>query len=521
MLKKFFNGGISVLLVSIFLVSIVSCEEDFTNIGTDVITNTKFGTNDTIIEITTTSRDVANVRADALQTGGILGQYLLGVSKTSNYKKIEASIVTQLNIDNSLKLVDKVYGADTTVVTTVDTAFVKLPYQVVVDQNGDVELDSVFGDKTKTIKLNIYQINRYLNQLNPADPTQRNRYDSDDDYDKIAGELNATLNYEFLASKNDTIVEIKQRYSDGTLDSIIKFTLPNSNPFAAIPLDEAKIKQIFLDEIDGQNFSTQDMFNNYFRGMMLEAFGDDNVILSLALSNAAPDLIPSVEIFYTNTIFVNGVADSTISRQVSMPFGGIRTSVYKPTANNTSNTNNFPLQGTAGTEVVLDIFGPDTDNNGIPDSVEELRAQQWLVNDASLILSVDNATITNGFEGLPLRLFVYKEKIENGTVKASQIKDVFTEGTSVFGGFLDLTDQDDPDFYEFKITDYISDILSGEDNYFTNFVVKVASPTDYPRETDTIVPNYNWNPKGVTILNENQVNGDRRIKLKISYSKKN
>lgn len=520
MLNKFLRAGLSAFLVISSLFLVVSCEEDFTNIGTDVVSNTKFSTKDTILYGTATPRDVPRVRTDALETGGILGQYLLGVSKTDDYKKIEASIITQLTIDNTFKLVDTVYGSDTTVVTSIDTAFIKLPYQITTDANGDVELDSVFGDRTKPIRLNVYQINRYLNELNPTNPAVRNQYFSDDDYDKISGELNAEVNFSFIPSVSDTVVSVKHRLSNGVIDSIVDFKLSNATPFAVIPLDENKMKTLFLDEVGGANLSSQEIFNNYFRGMLIEAFGDDNSILSISLGSTTPDLVPSVEIFYTNTILVNGTPAYANRKQFSLPLGGIRNSIYKVSANNTSGLNNFPIQGTAGSEVVIDLFGPDNNNDGVPDTIEELRAGNLLVNDASVILSVDQSKVQNGIEGIPLRLFMYKEKTINGSPRASQIVDVFTEGTNTFGGFLDLTENNDPDFYEFKITDYISDILNGNDNYFTKFVVKVASPTDYPRGADTIVTNYNWNPKGITLFNGNTTNGDKRIKLKISYSEK-
>lgn len=121
MLRKYMKATVSVAITVFLLVSIVSCEEDFTDIGTSIVNNGEFSTNDTVFEIEVTGKNIENVQADGFEIGGVLGQYLLGVYNNSNYKKIEASIISQLAIPFDLTIVDNEYGSDTTVVTTIDT----------------------------------------------------------------------------------------------------------------------------------------------------------------------------------------------------------------------------------------------------------------------------------------------------------------------------------------------------------------------------------------------------------------
>ena len=126
MLKKYIRATSIVAVTAIFIGLVVSCEEDFTDIGTTIVSNGEFTTNDTIINIEVTAKDIANVRADGLQIGGILGQYLLGVYNNDNYKKIEASIISQLSIPADLTQVDEEYGSDTIVVTTIDLSLIHI-----------------------------------------------------------------------------------------------------------------------------------------------------------------------------------------------------------------------------------------------------------------------------------------------------------------------------------------------------------------------------------------------------------
>ena len=78
--------------------AILSCEEDFTNIDSNVLTNTKFDTSSINLDVTSENVPLERVQSDNISTR--LGQYLLGVysSPTLDYEKIEASIVSQLAI---------------------------------------------------------------------------------------------------------------------------------------------------------------------------------------------------------------------------------------------------------------------------------------------------------------------------------------------------------------------------------------------------------------------------------------
>jgi len=110
MLRKYIKATVYVAVTAFFFVSIISCEEDFTDIGTSIVNNGEFTTNDTIFEIEVTAKNIENVQADGLAIGGVLGQYLLGVYNNNNYKKIEASIISQLNIPVNLNQVANEYG---------------------------------------------------------------------------------------------------------------------------------------------------------------------------------------------------------------------------------------------------------------------------------------------------------------------------------------------------------------------------------------------------------------------------
>ena len=86
----------------------------------------------------------------------------------------------------------------------------------------------------------------------------------------------------------------------------------------------------------------------------------------------------------------------------------------------------------------------------------------------------------------------------------------------------DLDDDGNPERYKFRITDYITSVIKGEEpEALSKLVLKNYVATDNLGETafDTIVSNWNWIPKGVVLHGNRPENNEKRIKLEIFYSK--
>ena len=485
--------------IFIILVGIISCEKDFKDIGISVIDNNKFSIKDTILKVVIANKEIKSVRADGLEIG-TLGQYLLGVYNNANYEKIEASIISQLTITAGLK---KINGADT--ISTIDTVFLKLPYQATLKSGtkNEFTLDSIIGDRTKAFTLNIYQSSTYLSKLDPSNPSKKNSYQSNHTYQKISGELNAEINYQFKPNSNDTVIYIKRRLNSGAVYATDTVRLDKNIPFARIPLKEDKIKELFLDKYGSSKFESQEAFNNYFRGLYIEASGDKGSLISFDFSNL--ELRPSIEIYYTNTV---NKGDSLVSEKVKNSFSlsNFSNSVYKMTDKTYPENENIIIQGTAGNKAEIKLF---TSNE-----IDNLRRKNWLINDASLTFYVNQDVVQFDTIATPQRLFLYKKYSRN----PSQIIDILVEGEGVFGGKLELSEKK-PNKYTFRITKYVSDLLNRKSDYNPLLELRVFNPTDLPVR-DTLVRTYNWNPKAVTILSHLISDSLRRPQLKISYSKK-
>ncbi|NCT09618.1 MAG: DUF4270 domain-containing protein [Flavobacteriia bacterium] len=512
-----------------FISLIISCENDFTDIGSNVITNTKFDTDAVFVDVTIENSPLEKVQSDNISRQ--LSQYLLGVYSNSNYEKLEASIVSQLTIASNLKVFKDTLTIkpNQSLITTIDTVFIKIPYQVRLANATDksYELDSVFGDVSKAFNLNIYRSNTYINNFNPIDPTKINSYFSNDNFEKSGSALNAEFNFQLKPSKADTLMVIQRRSSDNTIfrTDNLRFTTSSASqipvPFARIPLKKDVIKALFLDKYGSGEFASQQAFNDYFRGIILEASGDEGALLSLNFDNTNTVLRPTLEVYYTNTLIqtATAVIDSVFPSNDSFSMNGFKINKFKMGNKIYPMNNEIKVQGTAGSEATINIFGADLNNNGIADKIEELREKNWLINDATLTFYINQANDTTF---APDRLYLYKSDDSSGSQVTSQIKDAISEAT--FGGisgFLVRDSNGRKEKYTFKITDYVSDLLNGNTNYLPKLKLKTYNISDSPSTaTDTIFRNYSWNPKAVTLFNQSSVNGDKKATLKISYSER-
>lgn len=497
---------------------VISCEEDFTDIESGVVSNTKFDTNSLSIGVELKN---SNINSVVTYNGSVRPNIsLLGVHATGSYETLKASIVSQVGISPGLQVIDNanVYGSDTLVVTTIDTVFVKLPYQVTLNEAGTAyELDSIIGDTSKAFNLNVYESDIYFSDLDPVETNKKRVYNSNDPFipETPGDRLNAIKDFKFIPKLTDTIfikrrLNDEKRYTIDTVSYLGNASTTLSVPFAVVPLKEDKIKELFLDQYKSGSFASQAAFNNYFKGIILEATGNEGSLISFNFAN--PTVNPSIEVYYTNTVLTGGTVIDSIRKNDSFPLSGIRASIYDMPEKMYPVNSDVIVQGAAGSEVLVSLFGADDILSAT--KINELRAQNLLVNDASLTFYINQAADTTA---IPYRLFLYKQ---NGANSFSHVKDAFSEGLASFGGSLARNSASGKlEKYTFRITDYVSDILNGETSYSPKLRLKVSNLTDFLTVTDTIYKNYNWNPKAITLLNHLSMDENKKPTLKISYTK--
>ena len=517
--KNMWRFGSRLLLMTLSLGTLFACVEEFQDIGIGIVDNNRFDTERYVSVVEASTVDTQSLKADGLELANQrLNQYLLGVYNSPLFGKLEGNIVSQLSLPSNLSRESNFYGADTIVISTVDTVVLNLPFQYSLDgryDNGSPRyaIDSIIGNQDEAFDLKIYRLETYLNVFNPSNPAEFNSYYSDRVYD-YSDLLNATNDYTFKFSSTDSLSVIKRRsYDTGEVYDIDTLNSETPFPTITIPLNKDYFDQNFVQKFDDVEFDTQNAFADYFRGIFIESSGDDGALLSLPLDAA------SVNVYYTNTVLVQSsqrVLD-TLKKTVNFPLGGIRTNQYLRSNTPSRNSENLYLQGAGGSEVRVSLFGEDTDNSGLPDELEELRTKDWVINEASLSFYIDTDVYDLSQDSIPYRLFIYRDVGEENGV---QTLDMMLDGDASIGGRLERDTINDYWRYKLRVTKYITDLMRDDAVFPLNDLrIKIISPTDIPG--DTLVRPYNWTGKGVVLHGANSQDLDRKLKLEIFYSKLN
>lgn len=515
------------------LVAVIACEEDFKNVGVNIVDNDVFSTNKYTSEVKAYSKNVVNNKTNNLD------YYLLGVSQDDDFGVLRASVAAQLSLTDA----NPDFGEN----AVIEAVVLDIPYETTLTLDG-FQLDSVWTSGSNSFMLNIYELYTYLNILDPDDPTKNKEYFSDATFDTTGSSLYSGL---ITPNVNDTMMVVDRykypNYPDTSMgelyqqDTIIK---SDTSPSLKLYFDNDFIKTRFQDPSMGSDFASNTDFQHYFKGLFFEASenGINNTsLMALKLSSA------TMTIYYSTSVQtdedddqdldgngVNGEENVTIGTPLSFiyPLGGVKVNVFdrdNTTALVNNYINNPPdfvngeelmfIHGASGSDGIIKILGEDANTNDIPDELELLRTKNWLINDAQLIVNIDDANTTDLF---PERLTLYNIDPIDPDIRL-QTHDIMTQGIAFVDGGLQRDLDSIPYRYVFHITDYISEIIKSENELpIRDFGIKVYDPNDIPLSAiDTIIRNYNNVHKGV-ILKGNLPNTDEnRVKLEIYYTEIN
>lgn len=257
MMTKKFSTTKYIILISVFIIGLVSCERDFKDIGIALVDNNKFDTKTFISDIIAYNVSVDSVRVDSLP------QYVLGVNQNNTFGKTTASIATQVSLPGA--------GTDFGVNPTIDSVILNIPYyntkgdnKTIVDPNSDTndsivvptfELDSIIGNKTTPFTITVSELGTFLNNLDPLDPTKRKQYYSNRSYSTVNSPLFSGL---FSPNADDTVSYIKYKDLDNSVFDIDTVKIIGSAPSIKIPLDESFFKNNFLDKSGSAELSSNE-----------------------------------------------------------------------------------------------------------------------------------------------------------------------------------------------------------------------------------------------------------------------
>ena len=487
--------------------TIISCEKEIEGIGVDIIDNGKFITGNFTSEVNTGNENIDKVPSNRIS------QYLLGVYADSEFGSLKGSVVSQLLLPSVGNNYD--YGTN----AAIDSVIIFIPYQSTKQENATdgkpvFEIDSIIGDSEVEFKLNVYELETFLNTLDPADPSKEIVYYSDKIFEKSSTPFYSD---NFKINPNDTVAYIKRYMPNGiTVYDTDTIKTTTVSPSIKLALNEAMIQQIFVDNASGPEFESIDAFTHYFRGFYIEATEfatNKSHLISLNMTT------PRMAIYYSNDQDeaddvdlngngVNGEKGVRIKETYDFVFGPNKSNVLERdyTISKESGSERLYVQGAAGSIATVNLFSDLSE-----EELDDLRNKEWLITGASLTFYIDQNASSNI---VPEQLFIYNYE-EN-----LQIIDMMSEGLSGIGGRLERDEDGNPYKYVFDISRHLSKLLAAsEPKDLVPLGIKIYNPSDSPQSlADTTIRDYSWIAQGVVLFDQSESAGDKKVQLEIKYS---
>tara|TARA_B100000989_G_scaffold296840_1_gene280962 strand:- start:4079 stop:5905 length:1827 start_codon:yes stop_codon:yes gene_type:complete len=337
------------------------------------------------------------------------------------------------------------------------------------------QIDSIFGNRNATFDIKVSELTYFLNNLDPKNnfESQKEYFSDDDFYDRgFYGETlhdgQITLNFE----------EIPVLYYEDDLstpeDEISQINYFDT-PRLRVPLNINFFQGMIVNQEGSDQLTNQTIFNNYFKGLIIKAenFSDD-LYMSLDLFNSR--ILFEYNYNFYNTNGTDDVSDDFIEKRQksnSISLGGVAYNLYK--YDNISESiltslslskENIPSDKIYlnGTKFIskLKLFSND---NSLSSELQEFKDKDVLINEANIILHLDQEMYNSNYEFIPKRLYLYSYNdgvpIEdfNKDFSINYNPTAVNANKFLFGGLLQYDSNNKPTSYKFNITNHVSNIV--------------------------------------------------------------
>ena len=534
-------------VVSFLCITLIisACQEDYAEIGTDII-------NDQIINIQNQTYPIKayNKRVLPFQSNTLPG-HLIGHYFDPNFGSTTANFLGQLTPG----IFEPTFGDN----TILDSVVLTIPYFSKLEDE-TYSIDSLYGNGP--IKLSIYKNDFFLRNFDPAsDLDESQLYFSNGsmgnseslNFNQLEGQLLYT-NEEFIPSNQEII--LVTRDDDGeiltseTLSPSLRIKLENNLP-------ESFWETLIFEKEGSEELSSANNFYNYFRGLYFKAEqvnAESGSIFQMNFNSNDAHL----KLYYTYET-TSVTTNETTERQgvYDMRFGGNRTALFENSFNdvvqqsiNNSNVNDGDsqlfLKGTEGSMAIIELFSEDENGNNFEDFITEFREIinegeaneeriiKRLVNEAYLEFYIDDNALFPETD-FPNRIYIYD--LENDVPLIDYLQDPTVDPSSSDSKFYHLaplsfeTDENGNESgkYKIRLTEHINNLIV---NDLTNLTLGLCIASNvsltntqklltYDETVKGIPATSILSPKGIVLHGNNTDNSLKKPKFKIYYSQPN
>ncbi len=610
---------IPVLTGILIVAAFVSCEEDITTIGAEVIGGEPFKTDKAVFDVFAYNSKIEAVRTNNLPI------YQLGVYDDPIYGKTEARITSQLlltavgpNFGSFSQEDEDNWENDDNIssipeVETVDSVYLYIPF--LKNPKGDLDGDGVADEydidpedaNSDTDGDGFTDNDERISGTNPLIE------DSVDDEDFVANNFSKKVdidsiyvNREVINSNIETSFHLKverstyflrdldpntnfqeaqeyystQQFSPSFVsevlfegdysvsdDQLLLDQFDNSStadineseqkaildPGIRVALDNTFFQENLIDKEGDTELLSQANFNDFVRGIHLStATISDDVMMLLDMKDAA------ITIYYHyNKVNTNETLDDTsddeivtenaqfvlssLTEQNGFVSGNaintLNDEIYPATIgdalNTEENASKLYLKGGAGTFTEIKLFAEDdTEGQAL---IDQIKANNWIINEANLVFYVDRETLDVGGAVLePSRLYLYNTEdnlpLFNRSTESTDQTSIPLLGAFLnYDGVINKSSDGKGEKYTIRITEHINNILIRESNNST-LGLTLTPDIEFIGINEAMMADGNakdlpvsqtLSPLGTVLFGGLPENGDKKLKLEIFYTEAN
>ncbi|NAS31220.1 DUF4270 family protein [Flavobacteriaceae bacterium R38] len=400
------------------------------------------------------------------------------------------------------------------------------------------ELDSIFGNREATFDLRVDQSTFFLRDLDPDTNFQEaQEFFSNMDFSSFVG----TNLFDGSFQISDQEVIIFNEDNPNTPDTDESITVNRRiPPGIRVELDPVFFQQNLVDREGDPEIANNLNFREFLRGIRISTSNHSDDLYMLLNLNMA-----NIEIEYTfDRVNENGTAndpsDDTVEQDNEVftinlvtNTGGIAVNTFETDPLPSAITNEIDrgiaaerlyLDGGSRTIIEMDLF----DEEGTSTILEEVRAQNLLINEANLTFFIDRETLDlAGGITEPDRIYLYN--IENNTILADYSNEVLRQSPSfnIFDGNITRNDLGNGIQYRVRVTEHINNIIRN-DSTNVKLGLTITSDITNPLNITGVdgsaqelsIPQASVvNPFGTVLFGSSAtVPEDRRLKLEIFFT---
>ncbi|MDB4292002.1 DUF4270 family protein [Maribacter sp.] len=418
------------------------------------------------------------------------------------------------------------------------------------------DLDSIYGNRALPYTLKVERSTYFLRDLDPNTNFQESQEYFSTQQFSPSFVSDVLFEGEVTISEFETITLQEE---DPDTEEIEKGQLESRfAPGIMVKLEPSFFQENLLDLEGGSELVSQSNFTEYLRGIHLSltpgAGGEMLLLLDLQQAN--------ITVTYDyNRVETNGTATDTTDDEIVreertfvlnmvQPAGGNAVNTFINDAfppqiqdqlDNAENASQIYLKGGSGSFAEIRLF--DDDDDGLAEAINEIKANNWIVNEANLVFYVDRTTVDNAGTAPsgddepsrePLRLYLYN------TETGLPLINFLTERTieeSLFGSFLNydgIVQRDatgKAEKYTIRITDHINNLVVRDSANVSLGLTLTANAaligTNNAMLTDGVEKRLpiisTLSPAGTVLFGSNvdSQNESKKLKLEIFYTEAN